>query len=228
MHATGWITHAINERNALVDFVNLEPRSTYAIVRFIRQYGLFSQGDQAGRAGHPEKVKAFWRDSKAQHQPFATSNSSVLEARDQVTAILKLARSGRNRDRESAVEELAKENPRFVKMMQLRHLDDFAKQLISHYVSLGLASVRLGVVPSRGRMTAVAFAADVRSALYVAVLSETVSGTYLKECKRAACRKLFVVTRPDKQYHDSECQHLDLMRRRRERQKSRTVRRGSK
>jgi predicted RNA-binding Zn ribbon-like protein len=127
--------------------------------------------------------------------------------------MLKLARSQRKFERDAAFQEFQKINPGLGQLMRRTHPQDFDKQLLSYYVSQGLVSVTLGVTPHRRKMVAVALAPDVRSALYVALLSHIVSGTKLKTCARTGCTNLFVVTRPERKFCTERCQNLAKVKR---------------
>jgi predicted RNA-binding Zn ribbon-like protein len=216
-----WITQVavINEEDALVEFVNLNLQDTHQITGFIRQYGLFSFGDEVGMAGHPENVKAYWKKAKQLGlTPFATNLASFRDSRERVATMLKLARSRRGRERDAAFQEFLKINRGLGELMRRTHPKDFDKQLLSYYISQGLASVAIGVATHRSKMVAVALAPDVRSALYVALLSSIVRGTKLKTCARIGCINLFVITRP-KDYCSVHCQNLAKVKRYRKRQR---------
>jgi predicted RNA-binding Zn ribbon-like protein len=217
-----WITQvaAISEEDALVDFVNLNPQDIHQIVEFIRLYGLFSFGDVVGMAGHPDDVKAYWKKAKQLGRtPFATNLAPFRDYRERVGTMLKLARSRGKRERDAAFQEFLKINRGLGELMRRTHPQDFEKQLLSYYVSQGLASVALGVAPHRRKMVAVALAPDVRSALYVALLSSIVSGTKLMTCARTGCTNLFVVARSDKRFCTTRCQNLAKVKRYRKRRK---------
>jgi predicted RNA-binding Zn ribbon-like protein len=217
-----WITQVavISEQDALVDFVNLNSEDTHQIVGFIRHYGLFNSGDAVGMTGHPPEVKAYWKKVKQSSlTPFATDLASFRDSWARVGTMLKLARSRGKRERDAAFREFLKINRGFGELMRRTHPRDFEKQLLSYYVSQGLVSVALGVAPHQSKMVAVALAPDVRSALYVALLSYTVSGTRLRACRRAGCIRLFVVTRPARKYCTAECQNLAKVNRYRKRQR---------
>jgi hypothetical protein len=206
-----WVTQrgVIPEEEALVDFVNLNPEDVHKIAGFIRKYGLFSDGDRDTKASHPEKVKEYCQKSaQSRLTPFATDVASVRDTQKRVAAMLKLARARGKGEREIAFGEFMKVNPDLGKAVRRRHPQDFEKRLLSYYVTQGLALVPLGLEEQHKKMVAVAMTADVRSALYVALLSHIVSGTELKSCARPGCNKLFVVTRKNKKFHSLECQNL--------------------
>jgi predicted RNA-binding Zn ribbon-like protein len=216
-----WISQVavIREEDALVDFVNLNPEDTDQIVEFIKRYGQFADGDAVGMASHPDKVKEYWRKAKQlRRTPFATNLASFRDSRERVATMLNLAQARGESGREAAFQEFLRINEGFGQLMRRTHPRDFDKQLLAYYVSQGLKSVALGVAPHSREMVAVALAPDVRSALYVALLSSIVRGTKLKTCKRKGCTKMFVERGP-KEYCSSYCQNLAKVKRYRKSQK---------
>ncbi len=216
-----WITQvaAIRERDALVDFVNLKPEDAGQIVGFINRYGLFSDGDRVAMTGHPDKVKEYWKKTVDRRlTPFATNLDFVRDSRDRVASVMKLDRSRSKRERDAVFQEFLKINRSLAGLMRRTHRRDFEKKLLSYYVSQGLALVTLGVAAHLSKMLAVALAADVRSALYVGLLSHIVSGTKLRTCARTGCETLFVVRGP-KEYCSTRCQNLAKVTRYRKRRR---------
>jgi predicted RNA-binding Zn ribbon-like protein len=217
-----WLTEvtSIDEERALVAFVGLNPDDPHETGTFIKDFGLFGNADVASIAGHPSAVRAFWKEAnKSGLTPFATDIASVRQMQARVSAISKFALVVNNRERNPAFQEFLKINAGLGEHMRRSHGRHFTQQLLSYYVSQGLASVALGIAPHKKKMVAIALAPDVCSVLYVALLLQLIRGTRFKVCRRATCGKLFVVTRSGKQYCGVYCQNLAKVNRYRRRKR---------
>ena len=194
--------------DALLDFVQLKTEDTQQAISFLRQYGLFNQGDCVSMKGHPSDIRKYWNEATQSKQtPFATELRSFWWWQKRVLALFTLSRAPQ-RHHAAALRKACHEINPHIKLPPSENPIAFSKQFLSYFVSQGLAAVTLGVAPDQGKFVAVAIPADLRSALYMMLLTHLTRGTRLKNCKNTKCRRVYLVTRPDKRFCSARCQNL--------------------
>lgn len=221
---------------ALFDLDNLPPGNDNLAGQYLRNYGLFALGDCVEIKGHPRRIREWWKKSMSMGTtPFATDLSPFWRFQKRIRAHLQLARLFRGRD-ELALKRACQEiNP------QLSGRRDWfrtSKQLLISGVEVGLASAHLDIhekaVESESRTRKMSrglpngaiglvsgiWSPDLRSALYVALLSIIALGDPLEQCKDRGCLRTFIMTRPDREYCSRTCQNRNKQRRSRARLRS--------
>ncbi len=200
-------------RQALLGFVNLGEGDTQQAIDYLREYGLFQDGDCLSIKAHPPEIRAYWKKASASgHVPFATDLSEFWRSHKRIKAFLTLA-GVVGKPNDAAVKQACREiNPSFEKLKNRFDWPQIGRLFLAAGVSRGLASVPLGVSEKNGKMVAVLTSTDLWSALYVELLSYITRGVRMRQCGNKDCPKVFEVTRPHKRHCSERCQNLMKVR----------------
>ncbi|MFZ0634438.1 MAG: CGNR zinc finger domain-containing protein [Candidatus Acidiferrales bacterium] len=207
-------------KQALEDFVNLEPGVSQEAVDFLNRYGLFSHGDCVTFGGQPDKVRTYWTElERAGKRPFAMKLDNVWWLQRRIRAVVTLYRAER-KHQTAALRNACKEINPHLTLPRTRNLTGFRNQILSHLASQGLSQVQLGVAPIKGIMAPVITTDDLQSALYIVLLFFLTKGARFRDCANRNCRHVFLHTRSDKKFCSNRCQALVKAKRYRKRHKN--------
>jgi len=200
-------------RQALSAFLSLRKGDDSAASNYLRGCGLFCATDVVSMNGHPAEVKAHWKSgTEGWRQPFATSLQELWRVHERLTAQLALGGVLQKRNDGGLERAIRGIVPKLAKLPEKQDPYEIGKCLLVSGVKIGLDGVHLGLLERNGRVLLALESTDLKSALYLAILSMLSDGTKLRQCKNRSCWNVFGAER-GKKFCSQRCLTLDKVHR---------------
>lgn len=223
------LVHGERAEAAFLEFINLESGNTDQAMRFIQEFGEFDHldldsNDRARPGLVPREVQQFCdeclnpKDPRKRGNPFAVPLRQIWKVQADILGLWKFWNSLSEKKINVIQKECRSRRPSFEFAGDVDWLA-VGKAILCADLSASLHTSnqkppRLLLHERDGKFIALTFSRTVQCALYVQLLSITVSANNYRECLH--CQRYFIPTVESQRYCTAKCQNVAKVRRSRE------------
>jgi len=193
---------------ALFEFVNLPELDVDAAAQYIERHGIFAVENlkRPPLAPFPKGVDQFWRKSQTVGTPFALVVRDFYAAQKEIRNLQRLADALRVRNLKLMGQFVLAQSP------SQNELQPFeisrCRLILRESIQSGIGELQLGIAEMKTGLIPFLAPADLKTALYLALLDQITRQVPIAECENGRCKKIFERTQPQKRFCSTRCQSL--------------------